>query len=140
MADPYTCVYAQLGLRRGAGAPEVRKAYRELAMKHHPDKVEGCAEEFKRINSAYSRIMRGDTRVRPQAGARPSARPAGFQGRPAGLSKGMLAAIIVLPMAVAGIKVALSYRRFLEHSGRTEGLLQKPINPFLEQEGVKAKQ
>ena len=73
MADPYTCVYAQLGLRRGAGAPEVRKAYRELAMKHHPDKVEGCAEEFKRINSAYSRIMRGDTRVRPQAGARPSA-------------------------------------------------------------------
>lgn len=49
MSDPY----GALGLQRGATEDEVKKAYRKLALKHHPDKPTGNAEEFKKIQGAY---------------------------------------------------------------------------------------
>jgi len=52
--DPYEV----LGVRRGASKEEVKKAYFEKAMKHHPDRG-GSNEEMARINRAYFRIMRG---------------------------------------------------------------------------------
>ena len=45
--------YGALGLQRGATEDEVKKAYRKLALKHHPDKPTGNAEEFKKIQGAY---------------------------------------------------------------------------------------
>jgi len=56
--------YAVLGISPGAGLDEVRKAYRELAKKYHPDKhtdnpLSGLAEEkFKEINEAYETILK----------------------------------------------------------------------------------
>lgn len=58
--DPYKV----LGIDRSATDEEVRKAYRRLAMKYHPDKVEGLGEEvkknaeeqFRQINEAYETI------------------------------------------------------------------------------------
>jgi DnaJ-class molecular chaperone len=47
--NPYTI----LGLKQGASKDEVKKAYRNLAKKHHPD-VGGDAEVFKKILAAYS--------------------------------------------------------------------------------------
>ena len=45
--------YGALGVQRGASDDEVKKAYRKLALKHHPDKPTGNAEEFKKIQGAY---------------------------------------------------------------------------------------
>lgn len=56
--------YKVLGLDSTATDEEVKKAYRRLAMKYHPDKVEGMGEEvkknaeaqFREINEAYEQI------------------------------------------------------------------------------------
>jgi len=45
-----------LGLPPGAPPEEIKKAYKALAKKHHPDKG-GDPEEFKRINKAYEEAL-----------------------------------------------------------------------------------
>ena len=47
--DPYEV----LGVSKTANDSEIKKAFRKLALEHHPDKA-GEAEEFKKINEAYS--------------------------------------------------------------------------------------
>lgn len=44
--------YSTLGLQRGANADEIKKAYRSMAMKHHPDRG-GDEKKFKEIEEAY---------------------------------------------------------------------------------------
>lgn len=46
---------AVLGLGNGAGADEIKGAFRKLAMKHHPDRG-GDQEVFKSINEAYREL------------------------------------------------------------------------------------
>ena len=48
--------YAALGLQKGASDDEIKKAFRKLAIKYHPDKNKGDKEaenKFKEINEAY---------------------------------------------------------------------------------------
>ena len=49
--------YEVLGLSKGAGEDEIKKAYRKLAKKYHPDVNPGDSEaevKFKEVNEAYS--------------------------------------------------------------------------------------
>ncbi len=48
--------YEVLGLEKGAGEEEIKKAYRKRALKHHPDKNPGdktAEEKFKEVGEAY---------------------------------------------------------------------------------------
>jgi curved DNA-binding protein len=54
MADDY---YKTLGVERGADAETIKKAYRKLALKFHPDRNPGnreSEEKFKKISEAYA--------------------------------------------------------------------------------------
>ena len=60
-------LYKILGVERTATADQIKKAYRELAMKYHPDRNPGdtvAEEKFKKISSAYSVL--GDETKRKQ--------------------------------------------------------------------------
>lgn len=63
----YKDYYKTLGLERSASADDIRKAYRKLAMKHHPDRNPGdkkAEEQFKDINEAYQVLSDSQKRAR----------------------------------------------------------------------------
>jgi len=56
MASQTREYYQILGIERGASADQIKKAYRKLAITHHPDKNQGdkaSEEKFKEISEAY---------------------------------------------------------------------------------------
>ena len=59
MKDPYSV----LGVSRDASDEDIKKAYRELARKYHPDKYAGsdlaelAEEKMKEVNAAYDEIL-----------------------------------------------------------------------------------
>ncbi len=58
--------YEILGVSREADKEEIKRAYRRLARKYHPDvnKEEGAEERFKEINRAYEVLSEPETRAR----------------------------------------------------------------------------
>lgn len=59
-------LYEILGVSKSSSADEIKKAYRNLAFKYHPDRNAGdknAEEKFKQINEAYS-VLGDETRRR----------------------------------------------------------------------------
>ena len=62
----YKDYYKILGVKKNASSTEIKKAYRKLAMKYHPDKVNDLGEEvkksatekFRSINEAYESLKK----------------------------------------------------------------------------------
>lgn len=80
--------YEVLGLKKGASDDEIKKAFRKMAMKYHPDKNPGdktAEEHFKEVNEAYAVLSDPDKKSKydrfGHAGVDPNA---GFGGGGAG--------------------------------------------------------
>lgn len=79
--------YKILGVDSKATDDEIKKAYRKLALKWHPDRNQGSEEErqkadkmFKDINEAYSVLSDPDKRKRFDLGAYDPSDPSGMSG------------------------------------------------------------
>ena len=87
--------YEVLGLAKGASEDDIKKAYRKLAMKYHPDRNQGegakvAEEKFKEVKEAYEMLSDAQKRqaydqfghagVDPNAGGFRPGGPEGFGG------------------------------------------------------------
>lgn len=75
--------YSTLGLSRGASDEEIKKAYRKLAMKHHPDRG-GDQNKFKEISTAYEALSNPEKRRIIDMGGDPNAQPGAGGFHPGG--------------------------------------------------------
>ena len=67
MAENKRDYYEVLGVDKSASADDIKKAYRKLAMKYHPDRNPGdksAEEKFKEVGEAYEVLSDADKRSR----------------------------------------------------------------------------
>ena len=85
--------YEILGLAKNASEDDIKKAYRKLAMKYHPDrnggdKAKEAEEKFKEAKEAYEMLSDGQKRAAydqyGHAGVDPNMGAGGFRGGPEG--------------------------------------------------------
>ena len=81
--------YEVLGVEKGADQKEIKKAYRRLAQKFHPDRNPddtSAAEKFREVSEAYEVLSDGEKRAAYDRGGDPFGGGAGGFGQGAGFS------------------------------------------------------
>jgi DnaJ-class molecular chaperone len=68
--------YSTLGLQRNASEDDIKKAYRKMAMKHHPDRG-GDEKQFKQVSEAYEILSDPQKKQMVDMGVDPKAQQAG---------------------------------------------------------------
>lgn len=78
--------YKILGINKGASEEDIKKAFRKLAHKYHPDKSGGDEKKFKEINEAYQVLSNREKRAQYDRYGRvfEGAGAGGFEGSPFG--------------------------------------------------------
>lgn len=82
--------YKTLGVSKDASADEIKKAYRKLARKYHPDANKGdekAEEKFKEVSEAYD-VLSDEKRRKEYDEARSLFGGGGFRGGPGGSRRG----------------------------------------------------
>ena len=113
--------YEVLGISKNASEDEVKKAFRKLAVKYHPDKEGGSEEKFKEINEAYEVLKDKQKRQRydqfGHAGVGGSGGGAGYSGNPfegfGGFGQGQVCDDLQMKIQVG----SCPYRLRDDHSG-----------------------
>ena len=87
MAEQKRDYYEVLGVQKGAGEDEIKKAYKKMARKYHPDlnpDNKEAEEKFKEVNEAYEVLSDSDKRARydqfGHAGVDPNFGAGGYGG------------------------------------------------------------
>jgi molecular chaperone DnaJ len=83
--------YETLGVSRDASQDEIKKAYRKLARKLHPDRNPGdknAEEQFKQVQEAYSVLSEAEKRKQYDAGAMFGGGAGGFRFDPSAFRTG----------------------------------------------------
>lgn len=70
--------YEVLGVSRGATEADIKRAFRELARKHHPDVNPQGGESFREINEAYAVLSDRESRARYDRWGHPDDGSTGF--------------------------------------------------------------
>lgn len=73
--------YSTLGLKKGASQDEIKKAYRSMAMKHHPDRG-GDEKRFKEVEEAYRTLSDPQKKQMYDMGVDPNRQQGGFNQGP----------------------------------------------------------
>ena len=97
--------YEVLGVQRNASEADIKKAYRQLAKKYHPDMNKGdkaaeAEEKFKEVNEAYSVLSDAEKRRQYDSMGHDAFTQAQAPARAA------LAASAVLAAALAGLTIS----------------------------------
>lgn len=107
--------YEVLGLSKGASTDEIKKAYRRLAKKYHPDvsKEENAIEKFKEVQEAYEVLSDDQKRAQYDQFGHAGANQGfgGFAAEETSAVASVLKIYLVLSLAVAAADVVIQMLR-----------------------------